>query len=223
MNKSGSLISQLLSIRNRYGKNFSSQKLKLLDVLVRVQVKNKKALRSYHGSLLFLIAYPDNKTIYNLAFQSLQQLHVYIQLHKKIKEQLFNSGITNTKLIAAFSFEIVKWLRNKQPKDIRLSSFEADDGQIQSILSVVMPKVESEILQDANSDWRSWLKQSLKKGEYLLDRLIAIFDETNIRPEVKDELWGAIGVNVEINFSSHLSLPRSLISPHYHRSLIKKK
>jgi hypothetical protein len=223
MIKSGSLISQLFSIRNRYGKNFSSQKLNLLNALGREQVKTKKALQSYYGTLLFLIAYPDNKTIYNLASQSLQQLQLYIQSNKKIKDSLYNSGITNTQLCAAFSFEIVKWLRSKHQKDIRLSSFEADDGQIKSILSVVMPKVESEILQDGNATWRTWLKQSLKKGEDMLDRLIAIFDETDIRTGTRDELWNAIGISVEINFSSHDCLPGSLIVPYYHRSLIKKK
>ncbi len=222
MNKSGSLISQLFSIRNRYGKNFSSQKLNLLTALGTEQVKNKKALQSYYGTLLFLIAYPDNGSVYQLASRSLQQLNLYIQSHKKIKEGLFNSGITNTQLSAAFSFEIVKWLRSNYPKDIRLSSFEADEGQVQSILSVVMRKVESEILQDANANWRSWLKQSLKKGEDMLDQLIAVFDETDIRPEIRDELWNAIGINVEINFPSHDCLPCSLISLYYHRSLIKK-
>ena len=222
MNKYGSLISQLFSIRNRYGEKFSSQKLNLLNALGREKVNSKKALQSYYSTLLFLIAYPDNRSIYKLADLSLQQLQLYIQSHENIKERLFNSGITNTRLCAAFSFGIVKWLRNKHPKDIRFSSFEADDRQIQSVLSVVMPRVESEILQDTNSAWRSWLKQSLKKGEDMLDRLIAVFDETDIRPGVRDELWAAIGINVEINFPSHHCLPGSLIVPYYHRSLIKK-
>jgi hypothetical protein len=117
---------------------------------------------------------------------------------------------------------MVKWLRKNHPKDTWLSSFEANDGQIKSILSVVLPKVESEILQDGNATWKSWLKKSMKKDEDLLDRLIAIFDETDIRPEVKDELWLAIGINIEVHFPSHHSLPLSLIAPYYHRSLIKK-
>ena len=222
MNKSGSLISQLFSIRNRYGIKFSSQKLNLLNELSREPVKSKKALQLYYDTLLFLIAYPDNKSIYHLASQSLQHLDSYIQSHENIKAGLFNSGITNTQLCAAFSFEIVKWLRKKHPKNIKLSSFEADDGHIRSILSAVMPKVESEILQDANATWKSWLKRSLKKGEDILDRLIAVFDEADIRPEIRDELWNAIGINVEINFPSHTRLPDSLITPYYHRSLIKK-
>jgi len=222
MNKSSSLIAKLSSIRNKYGIKFSSQKLNLLIDLSTQKIKSKKTLQSYYNSLLFLIAYPDNKSIYQLALQSLQRLNAYIQSHKNIKAELFNSGITNTGLCAAFSFEIVKWLRKKHHEDIKLSSFEAEDGHIKYILAAVMPKVESEILQDANATWQSWLKKSLKKEEDILDRLIAVFDEADLRPEIRDELWNAIGINVEINLSSDTHLPDSLSTPYYHRSLIPK-
>lgn len=222
MNKSGSLISQLFSIRNRYGINFSSQKLNLLNELNREPVKSKKESQLYYDTLLFLIAYPDNKSVYNLASESLNYLSSYISSHENIVKGLFNSGITNTSLGAAFSFEIVKWLRKKHPKNIKLNYIEADDGHTRYILSAVMPKVESEILQDANATWKSWLKRSLKKGEDILDRLIAVFDEADIRPEIRDELWNAIGINVAIDFPSQTRLPDSLITPYYHRSLFKK-
>ena len=222
MNKSGTLISQLFSIRNQYGIKFSSQKLNLLYELSRGPVKNKKVLQLYYATLLFLIAYPDNKSIYNLASQSLHHVDSYILSHENIKTDLYNSGITNTPICAAFSFEIVKWLRKKYPKNTKLFSIEASDGHTRYILSAVMPKVESEILQDANATWKSWLKRSMKKGEDILDRLIAVFGEADIRPEIRDELWNAIVINVEINFPSHTSLPDSLIIPYYHRSLIKK-
>ena len=84
-----------------------------------------------------------------------------------------------------------------------------------------MPKTESEIFQDANAEWKGWLKQTRKKDEALLDQLIAIFDSTIIRPEVKDELWNTIGINTEINFPDHCCLPDNLIIPYYHRSLIR--
>ena len=223
MNKSHQLISQLFAIRNRYGQEFSAQKLQLLTAISKEKLKSKKALESWHETLLFLLAYPDNHSVHQASAQALEQLHSYIQSHDSVKAKLHNSGLTNTKLCAAFGFEIVKWLTTRFPQDVSLSSFEAGDEQIQSILSVVMPKVESEILQDGNADWKSWFKRSLKKGQTLLDKLVTIFDQSDIRPEVKDELWGAIGVNVEINFSSHCSLPPSLITPYYHRSIVKPK
>jgi hypothetical protein len=223
MNKSHQLISQLFTIRNRYGQDFSTQKLQLLTAIRKDKLKSKKGLESWHEALLFLVAYPDNRYVHQASIEALQELYTHIQSHENIKARLYNSGITNTKLCAAYGFEIVKWLTSKFPLDVSLSSFEASDEQIQSILSVVIPKVESEILQDGNADWKSWIKTSLKKEESLLDKLVAIFDQSDIRPEVKDELWGAIGINVEINFSSELSLHPSLITPYYHSSIVKPK
>src|SRR6187397_3210067 len=223
MRKAGKLVSQLFSIRNSYGKKFSSQKLYLLKALSNEKLTSKKDIQVLHSVLLFLIAYPDDQVVYTQSSIFLQQLHLYIRSHKKQQDGLYNSGITNTQLCAAYSFEMVKWMRKNYKKNIRIQSFEAGEAQIQAILSVVMPKVESEIMQDGNAGWRSWLKQSMKKEEDLLDRLIAVFDETDIRPEVKDELWSAIGINIEIDFTTHCRLPDSLFLPYYHRSLIKNK
>ena len=223
MNKPALQINQLFSIRNRYGKQFASEKLQLLNTINIATVKNKTALQSLYAALLFLIAYPDNKTIYKTANRLLQQLQQYIQSNEKRKYSLYNTGITGTSLCAAFSFEMVKWLRKTHRDEINLSSFEADDAQIQSILSVVMSKAESEILQDANAEWKGWLKQLKKRDEDLLDQFIAIFDSSEIRPDVKEELWNTIGINVEINFTSHCCLPASLTKLYYHRSHNKKE
>ena len=223
MSKAGKLVSQLFSIRHSYGKKFSSQKLYLLKAISNERLTGKKEVQVLHSVLLFLIAYPDDATVYTQSSILLQQLHLYIQSHTKLRDGLYNTGITNTQLCAAYSFEMVKWMRTSYKKNIRIQSFEAGEAQIQAILSVVMPKVESEIMQDGNAEWRSWLKQTMQKEEDLLDRLIAVFNETDIRPEVKDELWNAIGINIEVDFTSPDSLPDTLFNPYYHRSLIKKK
>jgi hypothetical protein len=85
-----------------------------------------------------------------------------------------------------------------------------------------MPKVESEILQDANAGWKEWLKKSRRPGDDLLDTLIAVFDQTDIRPEVKDELWNDLGINIVVNLIAHCALPQNLYEPYYHNTLIKK-
>lgn len=223
MNKQINSLAQLHTLRNSYGNEYAAKKARLLHGLNIELLKNPKDLRLLHSTLLFLLAYPDNKVIYKIAFQSLKKLHSLIEANEKIKTALYNSGITGTNLCASFSFEMVKWMRKNFPDDIRLSDMDAADGQINSILSVVMPKVESEILQDGNADWKSWLLQSSADEEELLDRIIAVFNQTNIRPEVKDELWTALGLNVEILFSKHSCLPASIVKIFYHRSLISKK
>ena len=229
MNELNALIVQLNSIRNQFGKKFAAKKMQLLHAINNQQKKyfsarpaGKKVLQSYYNTLLFIIAYPDNKTIYKTANQYLQQLQLYIHANENLQYNLYNTGITGSSVCAAFSFEMVKWLRITRAQEIKLSSFEMPERQIQSILSAVMPKTASEILQDANAEWRGWLGQSITKDKDLLDQLIAVFDSTDIRPEVKDELWNAIGINVEINFADHCFLPGNLVTPYFHRSLIRK-
>ena len=181
-------IDQLFSIRNRYGKEMAMGKLQLLQRINVKKIHSKKNAQTLYAALLFLQAYPDNKALYKQTEDLLMALQKHILEKESLQYNLYNSGITGTTICAAFSFEMVKWLRKTKPANIKLNSFEADDKQIQSILSVVIPKIESEIFQDGNAAWKSWLKQLKNPEEGLLDQLIAIFDSTDIRPEVKDEL-----------------------------------
>src|SRR6186997_26956 len=111
MSRSGKLVSQLFSVRNSYGKKFPSQKLFLLKAIDKEKLTSKKDVQAYHSVLLFLIAYPDNRSVYTQAISSLQQLYLHIQSHKRLRDSLYNTGITSTQLCAAYSFEMVKWMR----------------------------------------------------------------------------------------------------------------
>ena len=228
MIKTENQILRLFALRNQFGKNLAhsallAEKNELLNSINIEKVKNKNTLQTLYEALLFTIAYPNNKTIYTLANRLLLQLQEYLQSDEKRSYSLYNTGITGTSVCAAFSFEMVKWLRKTRPESITLISFEAGDAQIQSILSVVMLKTESEILQDANAEWKGWLKHVKKQDEDLLDQFISIFDSSDVRPEVKEELWNTIGINVAINFTDNCCLPQSLVTLYYHRSLIKKE
>ncbi len=222
MENTNKQLSRLFLLRNQYGKKASSEKIHLLNCINEKIPTGKKALLAYYDVLLFLIAYPDNKTIYILAIRSLKELEKYIDNKETLQYSLYNSGITRSSLCAAFSFEMVKWLRLKHRADIRLVSFEAGDEQIRSILTVVMQKVETEKMQEAKAAWRAWIENSLQEGEDLLDGFVNIFENCPLRPEVKDELWNTIGINTEIDFSTHCSLTGNLVQPYFHRAIIRK-
>jgi len=222
MKKSATLIDELYSIRNKFGKAEIERKIYLLQNINSEFIKGKNALQLFYDTILFLIAYPENKMLYSLANQSLQKLEQSVSSAEKLQYSLYNSGVTKSSVCAAFSFEIVKWLRQKHPLDIRLVSFEAADEQIRSILTVVMQKVETEKMQETKVAWKAWIENSLREGEDLLDGFINIFENSTLRPEVKDELWNTIGINTEIDFSSHCSLSGKLVQPYFHRSIIRK-
>ncbi len=214
-------IGLLFNVRNKFGSEFSEWKLSLLKKLCNEKITGRKNIITYYDSLLFLLAYPDNEYVFQSATLALRKLESDIHSSQNTKTVLFNSGVTGTEASAAFSFEIVKWLHQKFPSVISLNNIVADEYRMQSILSVVMPKVESEILQDANADWKSWFNVTHHTSE-LLGKLISVFDQTDIRPEVKDELWNTLEINVLINFLLHTCLPESLITRYYHQSIEKK-
>lgn len=222
MMNTAALVTRLFSIRNQYGTEPAIEKLKLLQQINIKNIKSKKAAQSLYTVLLFLHAYPDNKIICTTADELLALLQKQIEQNETLQYNLYNSGLAGTTICAAFSFEMVKWLRRTRPSEIKFNSFETDDDQIQAFISVIMSKAESEIFQDGNAEWKSWLKDLRRPGEDILDQLIAIFDSSDVRPEVKDEIWNAIGINVEIKLTSHCCLPASLIKTFYHRSLLRK-
>lgn len=222
MNQSASFITELFVLRNQYGKENTSRKLFLLNNIILASIKSKKTILLYYDVLLFLLAYPDNRSIYEQAKRSLQNLEAFVDSSENRQYLLYNSGITKSTVCAAFSFEIVKWLRKYRPNDIRVESFEAADEAIRAILTVVMQKVETEKMQEAKATWKEWLLNSLQEGQELLDGFISVFENSDLRPEVKDELWNSIGINTEINFSKQDALTDQLVAPYYHRSIIRK-
>jgi hypothetical protein len=50
-------------------------------------------------------AYPENKVVYEMTRRSQERLEQYIQSHQGIKNSLYNSGMAQTELCAAFSFD----------------------------------------------------------------------------------------------------------------------
>jgi hypothetical protein len=48
-------------------------------------------------------AYPENKVVYEMTRRSQERLEQYIQSHQGIKNILYNSGMAQTELCAAFS------------------------------------------------------------------------------------------------------------------------
>lgn len=223
MTDSKAIVTKLFSLRNQFGKEAATEKILLLRSINIRNIKSKKTAQTLYAVQLFLQAYPDNKAVYRQVCELQVQLKDHVQQNPTLQYNLYNSGLTGTTLCASFGFEMVKWLRKTRPAEIRFDSFQADDAQIQAFISVVMSKAESEIFQDGNAEWKSWLKKMRKPGEDILDQLIDIFESSSIRPEVKDEIWNAIGISVEIDLVSHCCLPASLIKTFYHRSLLRKE
>lgn len=214
-------VAKLISLRWCFGVDAAKEKLEILQKITLSDLRPKQVVHQYYLALLFTVAYPDNKVVHNQALSALYALQSYLKTTENLRYSLFNSGIAGTQQCVSYSFEVAQWLRALHREEVSLDSIEAADGTINSILSVLLPKVESEILQDGNADWKTWLLTYKAEAEDLLDCLIRIFDEAAIRPEIKDELWAALKINLTISLSTFPLLPTSLTQVYCHRSLIR--
>ncbi|MBL0309341.1 MAG: hypothetical protein IPP77_06625 [Bacteroidetes bacterium] len=215
-------LARLSSIRHQYGTEFQSLKKKLLQRIKPSHLHRTDEIGQFYHDLQFLMAYPDDKEIFTLAKNALNQLVQTIEEDENRQYQLGNSGLNGTTMCAAFGFEVCRWLQARFPHLVSLNSIDADEGQISAVLSVVLPKVESEILQDENDDWKSWLQKMTPEGGNMLDTLLRVFDQADMRPEVRDELWNSLLIYTNTRLSLPVGLPDTLYQPFYHRSLVRK-
>ena len=66
MNNQHQLISELFQLRNKFGSGFSSRKKEVLEQINVEQLKSKLAIETFYNTLLFIMAYPGDKTIQEL-------------------------------------------------------------------------------------------------------------------------------------------------------------
>ncbi|MFN8288520.1 MAG: hypothetical protein U0V74_17315 [Chitinophagales bacterium] len=221
MSTTETLVNELYGLRTQFDTTTADRKVILLDKLQKTLPHTKKEVKLLYDTLHFLIAYPDKAVVKQKAEGCLSALKLYITNHDAFQYSLFNTGVSGAYLCAAYSFDVVKWLRATYAYDVTLDSMEADDHTLSSILSAVMPKIESEIFQDENAHWKEWLHKYAIAGEDLLDCLLNVFSYSDLRPEIKDELWGALGINITIYLGNKEMLPAELVTPYYHSKLIK--
>ena len=221
MRQQNTVVARLFKLRNQYSPGLTAEKEHLLRNLHCEQLKSREMLNTCYSTLLFLLAYPDNKTVYSLSKTLLGQLEGFVKGSENNRVKLFNTGVIGSQVCAEFGFAMVKYLKAKYKEQVYIDSITEPTGQMRSVISVVMPAVESEIMQDENTTWQLWMKKWIKPGEDLLDALIAVFEQSPIRPEVKDELWTALGIYITVDAVEHLQLPERLIKIHYHNKILK--
>ncbi len=215
-------IKKLFQIRNQFGNEFLIDKKQLLQSIDVKKLRSKKLIDVFYNTLLFIVAYPDNKIVYDLATAKLVELIECIKADSANEIRFFNSGLVGGLICSQFGFEMVKWLRNQFGNNVQIDSIAAPDSQVRYIITAMLPQIESEILEDENSTWKQWLSDFTDEGEDLLDSLINLFDQSTLRPEAKDELWNSLVIFVSFRFLGPCKLPDHLIVVNYHKTIVRK-
>ena len=146
------LIQILSDIKSSFGGDFPTQKLELLHELSDTAVPKADQLLSYHESLCYLRAFPDNAKVLAIVESELAQFHERVNLLKSPdKDTLDETGIVGTKLSHPYAYFMTKWLLKKYPKtvDIDWNTYkDLENDPILDLLPELLTYCENDAVDD---------------------------------------------------------------------------
>nr|MBK9652085.1 hypothetical protein [Bacteroidota bacterium] len=220
------LLQQIFVLRNKFSNNIEVEKLKLLTSLSQQENFTQKQMEHYFDLLLFLKAFADDKIIFTFCTKELERISLLIQAKKSLTIALTDSGIPNTNIAGIYSYELVKWLREKYPEQIKLDAIDADDGKVVSILTIVAGQVPTEILHEGHVKWQTWIRNfSISKSDDALTILIRLFEQSNLSSCLKEEMWSNLQLSIVVTLNSEMPSRSTQLSisdkPFFHSALQK--
>ncbi len=145
-------IQVLSDIKGSFGGDFPSQKLELINGLAAAKVTKASLLLSYHESLCYLRAYPDNPKILAVVESELENFVGRVEsLTKSERETLDESGMVGTKLSHPYAYFMTKWLLKKYPKSVNIdwdSYQQLENDPILDLMPELLTYCENDAVDD---------------------------------------------------------------------------
>lgn len=221
-------IEQLALIKNRFGKPFRDDKIKLLKQIETCKSFKIGALKKYHECLLFLIAYPENQLLFTLALSELKRVNDVLKSKAALNDgQLFSSGMNHSKMICSYSYDLVKWLYHQYPTAVEFYSCDATSDKQQEVMRLLMPFVQHQLIEEGNTlSFTKWMALSVKNKNsnrlgWIIKRFDAISDEA-----VRDFLFASLKIFVSITLNDNMHSRSTGVelagSVFYHDAMLKK-
>jgi len=188
-------------VANSFNELSAQQKEKALTDCSSAKFTSAHAIKHYHDSLLFTLAYPENETIRNLAASEMKRLSVFIKSAKQdVKDKLILSGIANTQTDGAFSLSLAKWLLKEYGKDVQLHSFDESGTHPKEVLKYLFPEMEFEMLADEKMKAGKWIEKlsGTKSKHEQLQWLVNHVDSIKVPDLVKDQLFESLSVYITV-------------------------
>lgn len=218
-------------------RNFGAREVKKTEAVLRRLSKRKfvdaESLVRYHEILLFLRAYPQTARILILAKQELASFRARV---KKLEASGADmslladpsvSGIAGSSVSDTFSYDIVRWLAQRYPTQLKFDwQWFTDEYRIAESWPRFMPLLEEDAFVEANVPYVEWLRLA-RGSEREVSWLIKRFAGLSMTARERAEVYNAQKLYVFWNFADRVSrtemqLPVSKVF--YHRApLIQRR
>ncbi len=166
------LLDQLDELKTRFGAPEGKKLQSLLKRLNQRRFDDAEELIHYHELLLFLRAYPHNPSILRLVERELQTFAKRVAALREADADLSRlespevSGLAGTAVSDTFSYYVVRWLVNAQPRRLSLDwDWFDDEYRLAATWPRFMPLLEEDAFVEANVPYQEWLKAATALGQ----------------------------------------------------------
>jgi hypothetical protein len=209
------LLDRLDKWKSCFDATRASELESLLGVIATARFADPGALIRLHETLLFLRAYPLNAAIVRLTDRILLSFAERVAgLDLSAFQEPEVSGIAGTSLTAVFSYEVVRGLAARHPKNVEIA-WDSQDGTVDpgTTLSKLFPLLAEDWPVEAHVPFRQWIAATRPRGAtdlaWLLQRLVGL----RLAPRERADAWNAMQLPVTWDIGtaqtsrSHLRLP----------------
>lgn len=202
-------LNELTGLRTSFGPELNNVKLNLLGSIEKQKQFTVKQLMNYHELLLFIMAYPDSKEIYQTAVKELKRISGILQKQVSQKHQSIRfkeSGMAFTEVSMPPSIKGSEWIIDTLKNDVTPVPDSEFTDKIGPMLSLFALPSEMDGLTNNNYDALDWIR--LKSGDeknkrpytqlsWLIKSVKKAFPEI----QQQDHIWEELSVNVRVKLS----------------------
>ena len=187
----------------RFDKNSRNEKIKLLYFFINNKTGKINQCRNLNKLLLAMLAYPDNKEVFDLTKQAQSVLLNHIEESKELTSKLKGSGIFNTESIeCSFSYEMAKYLIEKFPNQCNIHSSTIDEENLKLIFKFLLPSVEYMRIHDGNLNVISRIALFNKeKVQTNLEWLLTLLDQNFKNEKIKELIYSQMRIILKVKIS----------------------
>ena len=222
------LVEALIAAAPRFSSEDRKEKLRLLDELAECSITQPDQLLSFHETLCFLRAYPDDPAVLTRVDRALAGFAARVErLTPVARAELHDSGIAGTTLDYPFGLPMTRWLASRFPQEVEVAwrKFEGAE-RIDEALSFLVARAEDDALSEGGLGWRKWLNVA-KGGRRLTDLrlLLELVEQAALPEEARDWLFESLELPIQWRLRGATSRTLARLPwprPFFHRDGVKR-
>ena len=225
-NNVNKLLIHLEASKHNSNPRHSARVLKQLTKLANCEFTDPSQLIRFQECLLFLRAFPSSRSLIPHVEKLLNTFHNRVeklrisQADMSLFDDFDTSGISGTTMQDILSFDVVRWLARRIPRNVEIAWQDYwDDYQSErargSIWPRFIPLLEEDADVEANIPWQRWL-DAARGQQKPLPWLIQRFEQLPLPGRHRAELYDSLHLpirwtleNLKLSRTRNWSSPRS--------------